>query len=187
MSDDIIKHLGPLSPLAGIWEGDQGVDVAPSGGGVAVETVFRERIVFEPLGPVVNGPQTLYGLKYSTTAWPLDSDNPFHEELGYWLWDAERGEVMRCFIVPRGVNVLAGGTAEADDTAFSMAADVGSATFGISSNPFLDKQFRTVRYELDVTIHDRDSFSYEEDTQLDIPGNSGLFHHTDRNTLKRRG
>jgi len=183
-TDEILSHLGPLAALAGIWAGDQGIDIAPSSHGPA-QTNFRERITFEPMGPVTNGPQTLYALKYSTTAWPLDSQDAFHEELGYWLWDAEAGMVMRCFIVPRGVNVLAGGIAEADDKAFTMAADVGSETFGISSNPFLDKAFKTVRYELSVTIHDANSFSYAEDTQLQIPNAPALFHHTDSNTLMR--
>jgi hypothetical protein len=31
MTDEsILKDLGPLAPLAGIWEGDQGIDVALS-------------------------------------------------------------------------------------------------------------------------------------------------------------
>jgi len=183
-TDDILINLGPLAALAGIWEGDQGIDVAPSLSG-AVQTSYRERISFEPMGPVTNGPQTLYTLKYSTTAWPLDARDAFHEELGYWLWDAEAGMVMRCFIVPRGVNVLAGGSATADAKAFSMAADVGSETFGISSNPFLDKAFKTVRYKLSIIIHDTDSFSYVEDTQLEIPHLQDIFHHTDSNTLIR--
>jgi len=140
-NDHIMNHLGPLASLAGIWEGDQGIDIAPSPQG-PVETKFRERIVFEPMGPVCNGPQTLFALKYSTTAWPLDLQDAFHEELGYWLWDAHAGQVMRCFIVPRGVNVLAGGFAKETDTSFAMHADVGSETWGISSNPFLDKAFR---------------------------------------------
>ena len=36
-----------------------------------------------------------------------------------------------------------------------------------------------------VTVHDENSFSYEEDTQLQIKGQSELFHHIDKNTLKR--
>jgi len=28
MSDEIIKNLGPLAPLAGTWEGDKGIDVS---------------------------------------------------------------------------------------------------------------------------------------------------------------
>ena len=29
MTDEIIKNLGPLAPLAGIWEGGKGNDTAP--------------------------------------------------------------------------------------------------------------------------------------------------------------
>jgi hypothetical protein len=183
---DLIARLGPLASLAGVWEGEQGIDIAPGRDG-AVETAFRERLTFEPLGPVENGPQILYGLRYATTAWPLDGDEPFHEENGYWLWDGQAGLVMRCFIVPRGVSVLAGGEAAPDARRFSMAADLGSSTFGILSNPFLDRAFKTVRYELELELHDDGSFSYAEDTQLRIEGREALFHHTDRNRLTRVG
>jgi hypothetical protein len=105
--------------------------------------------------------------------------------LGYWLWDAQAKQVMRCFIVPRGVSIIAGGTVEPNAKSFELAADVGSETYGICSNQFLDKEFKTVRYELRVTVHDDQSFSYEEDTQLQIKGQKELFHHTDKNTLKR--
>ncbi len=185
MNHEAIAKLGPLAKLAGIWEGDAGVDVAPSPQG-PVETRYRERLELEPMSEVVNGPQTLQALRYRTTAWPLGEREPFHEELGYWLWDAERGVVMRCFMVPRGVNVLAGGRAEAGDRALKLAAEVGSAVFGISSNPFLDEHFRTIRYELEIEMLDDNNFRYAEDTQLQIP-DAGLFHHTDANTLTRVG
>jgi hypothetical protein len=38
-----------------------------------------------------------------------------------------------------------------------------------------------------VTIHSENSFSYEEDTVLQMPGQSELFHHRDKNTLVRAG
>jgi len=185
MTDEIIKNLGPLAPLAGIWEGDKGDDTAPSKDRGTETNKFRERITFEPMGPVNNHEQALYGLRYSTTAWPSGSSEPFHEELGYWLWDAQAKQVLRCFIVPRGVTVIAGGTVEPDARSFELAASVGSETYGICSNQFLDKEFKTVRYELKVTIHDNQSFSYEEDTQLQIKGGKDIFHHIDKNTLKR--
>ena len=185
MTDEIIKNLGPLAPLAGIWEGDKGDDTAPSKDRGTETNKFRERITFEPMGPVNNHEQALYGLRYSTTAWPSGSSDPFHEELGYWLWDARAKQVLRCFIVPRGVTVIAGGTVEPDARSFELAADAGSETYGICSNQFLDKEFKTVRYELKVTIHDDQSFSYEEDTQLQIKGQKDIFHHIDKNTLKR--
>ena len=36
-----------------------------------------------------------------------------------------------------------------------------------------------------VTIHNNDSFSYDQDTQLQIKGNPNFFHHTDKNTRNR--
>ena len=185
MSDDISK-LGPLAALAGIWEGDKGHDKAPDDDRTQVEhNLFRERITFEPTGEVNNHEQTLYGLRYATTAWRISDQEQFHEEVGYWLWDADNKQVMRCFIVPRGVTVIAGGTVEADATSFSLAADVGSETYGICSNKFLEQEFRTVRYELNVEVHDKGSFSYDEDTVLQIKGQDELFHHRDSNTLHR--
>ena len=182
---ELIRNLGPLGPLAGTWEGDKGIDIAPSKKHGQKETPFRERIVFEPFGPVVNGVQNLYALRYQTTAWPLGEENPFHEEVGYWLWDAQAKQILRCFIVPRGIAVNAGGTAEANAKAFTMTAEVGSETYGVLSNRYLDQHAKTVRYDLSVTIHDDGSFSYTEDTQLQIQGQTGIFHHTDKNTLKR--
>ncbi len=179
------ETLGPLAGLLGVWEGDKGDDTAPSDDRQTEKNFFRERLVFEPTGMVNNHEQTLYGLRYSTRAWRLGEADPFHEELGYWLWDAANKQVMRCFMVPRGVTVLAGGTAEPTATSFKLAADVGAPIYGICSNPFLDREFKTVRYELTLTIHDKMSFSYEEDTQLQIKGRPGIFHHVDKNTVRR--
>jgi hypothetical protein len=187
MTDDIIQNLGPLAPLAGIWEGEKGDDTAPSDDRGTETNKFRERMTFDPFGPVNNHEQTLYGLRYSTTAWRLGEDNPFHEELGYWLWDANVKQVLRCFIVPRGVTVIAGGTVEPGAKSFQLSADVGSETYGICSNKFLDKEFKTVHFELQITLHDDGSFSYEEDTQLQIKGQERLFHHIDKNTLRKAG
>ena len=38
---DLLKNLGPLAPLVGIWGGDKGVDIAPSKDG-SKETRFRQ-------------------------------------------------------------------------------------------------------------------------------------------------
>jgi hypothetical protein len=178
-----LNQLGPLAALAGTWEGDEGIDVSPAPGG-SVETRFRERLTLDPLGPVKNGPQTLYGLRYATTAWPLGEADPFHEEVGYWLWDAAAGQVYRCFMVPRGVTVLASGEAAADAESLELRAEVGSETTGILSNPVLAPRMRTVAYELRLSVNADGSFSYEEDTHLERP-DQPLFHHTDSNRLAR--
>lgn len=185
MEHALIPHLGPLAALAGIWEGEKGEDVAPSDDRGTERNHFRERMTFDPMGPVRNHEQTLYGLRYATTVWRIGEKDPFHEELGYWLWDADAKQVLRCFIVPRGITVLAGGTVEPSAQSFPLAADVSSDTYGICSNQFLDTAFKTVRYELTVTVLGGDQFRYEEDTQLQIPGQAELFHHTDQNTLSR--
>jgi hypothetical protein len=69
---------------------------------------------------------------------------------------------------------------------FEWAADAGSDTYGVCSNRFLDREFKTVRYELRISIAaDGMSFTYDEDTQLRIKGQAEIFHHRDSNTLKR--
>jgi len=184
MTQSIINNLGPLASLAGTWEGDKGLDIARIKS-KQTETRFRERVVLEPLGPVNNGPQSLYGLRYSMTAWRQGEEDAFHEELGYWLWDAKEKQVMRCFMVPRGVLVNAGGTVEENSKSFHLEADLGSQTYGVMSNKYLDSTYKTEKYVLDITIHDDGSFSYEEDTQLWIPINEAIFHHKDSNTLTK--
>jgi hypothetical protein len=180
------QELGPLAGLEGSWEGEKGTDTAPDDDRVGKEiSKFRERMSFEPIGLVENHEQRLYGLRYATTAWRLGEDDPFHEELGYWLWDAAESQVLRCFMVPRGVTVIAGGTAAPDARSFELVAEVGSETYGICSNRFLDREFRTVRYELAFEKRDANTIHYREDTVLKIRGQDEPFHHTDENTLVR--
>jgi len=185
MNPDSLKRLGPLAPLAGVWEGEKGDDIAPSDDRGTEQNKFRERLTLEPIAPVNNHEQALHGLRYATMAWRIGEQAPFHEEVGYWLWDPQEKQVLRCFIVPRGIAVLAGGTVEPTARSFTLAADVASATYGICSNQFLDREFKTVRYEVTVTIHSPDSFSYEEDTQIRLKGKEDIFHHRDTNTLRR--
>ena len=144
---------GPLAHLIGTWEGDEGLDVAfAHATGSVGETPYRERTVMNPFGPVDNGTQALYGLDYRMSAWRGTETDPFHTEVGYWLWDAADRAVMRCFMIPRGCTVLAGGTATTDATSFTLAADVGSEEYGILSNPYLA---RAAHHALRVQRHDR--------------------------------
>jgi hypothetical protein len=180
-----IQALGPLASLVGVWEGIKGHDTAPSDDRGVETNKFRERITFTPIGAVNNHEQTMAGLRYSTVAHRLGEDQPFHEEVGYWLWDGGAEQVMRCFIVPRGITVLAGGSVRPDAREFKLVAELGSPTFGICSNPFLDREFKTVRYELELKLLGPDSWAYEEDTQILMKGRTDLFHHRDRNQLIR--
>src|SRR5688500_19318278 len=112
---------GPLSALAGEWEGEGGLDSAFNHEqGEVIQTPYREKLSFKPFGPVVNGQQTLYGLDYRTAMWRGSEENPFHTEVGYWLWDSATDEVLRGFVVPRGIVVLAGGGAHAGGKEVSL-------------------------------------------------------------------
>ena len=183
---DELEPAGPLMGLAGVWEGDRGIDNAPDDDRVSVEmNRYRERLTFEPMDLVANHEQKLTALRYATTAWRIGDANPFHEELGYWLWDPAEKQVMRCFMVPRGVTVIAGGTAQPDATSFELNAEAGSEIYGICSNPFLDREFKTLRYQLRFEKTGPDTIHYWEDTVLRIPALDEPFHHTDENTLTR--
>jgi hypothetical protein len=175
-----------LARLAGVWEGDQGEDVAYSNekGSIGL-TPYREHTELKPFGPVENGSQTLYGLDYRMAAWRGTEENPFHTEVGYWLWDALDGQVMRCFLIPRGSALIAGGAAGSDDTKFTMTSEVGSETYGILANNFLAAQARTVRYEVHIDVSVDGTFSYEETSVIEHGKLTEHLMHTDRNTLHR--
>jgi hypothetical protein len=181
---DDIKLWGPLGAFIGEWEGEEGVDVSfHNVKGTVGETKFRERVTLEPFGPVDNGKQRLYGLDYRMAAWRLGEKDAFHTEVGYWLWDADGGHVLRCFMVPRGTTVLAGGTARPDAKSFSVTASVGSETYGILSNIYLAANARTTEYACQLSA-EPGSFSYESTTTYThVKG--GVISHTDRNKLRR--
>lgn len=187
MTQPDLTALGPLAPLAGLWRGDAGDDVAPAADRGTRTSRYREELTLTPIGRIDNHEQVLQGLRYATKAWRVGEPDPYHEEVGYWLWDASANQVLRCFVVPRGISVVAGGTALPDAKSFSLAAELGSPTYGICANRFLDEQFKTVRYALHVTIVGPDEFRYEEDTVMQMPGRAELFHHTDQQTLRRVG
>jgi len=181
-------ELGPLGRLEGTWEGERGNDVAPSdtpeNDRKPVTSAYRERMVFEPTGRVDNHEQILFGLRYSTKAWRIGAADAFHEELGYWLYEPATGLILRCFMPPRGMTVLAGGTAPATAREFSLEARAGDEVFGICSSPFLTAEFKTVRYTLHVEFPEDDTLHYEEHTFLQVKG-AEVFDHVDSNTLRR--
>lgn len=179
------EQLGPLAGLFGTWEGDGGVDISfHHVDGQVGETHYRERTTFNPFGPVDNGKQSLCGLDYRTAAWREGEDEPFHTEIGYWLWDAADSQLMRCFMIPRGTVVIAGGLVAADAKSFTLTAECGSETYGILSNHYLAEQARTTRYEVTVTVGDG-TWSYKETSVIDSKRFGGVLEHTDLNTLRR--
>lgn len=179
---------GPLGPLVGDWEGEGGLDTAFSHSKKKVlDTPYLEKLSFNPFGPVDNGAQALYGLDYKTAMWRNNEDDPFHTEVGYWLWDGATGEVMRGFVVPRGITVLAGGTATADAKKFTLSAKLGDAQYGIGENKYLAKNASTLSYTVDIAVNDDGTWSYHETTMLQMNEFDEPFTHTDHNTLHKAG
>ena len=184
MEEKMSDNLGPLWRLAGTWEGDEGEDTAPSDDRGTELNRYRERMVLEPTGLTQNHEQNLYGLRYHTQAWRLDEREPFHDEVGYWIWDAKEKQVMKCVSIPRGEALIAGGTIEPDARHFKLSAQLGSQTFGVCSNPFLDREFQTLGFDVELTFHDDGSFRYDEVTRLKIKGQEKIFEHRDKNRLR---
>jgi hypothetical protein len=192
--DDTLANLGPLRPLAGIWKGDTGTDVHPVGPGSDVtgpvidhdeHNVFVEQYELQPIDPQTNGPQLFYGLRYHTHIVKPGEVETFHDQVGYWLWEPAARTVLLSLAIPRGQVALAAGTADADATEFEVSSTLGSETFGILSNPFLDHAFRTVSFRMRVTVHDDGTWSYEQHTEMRVLDREGLVDHVDRNTLTR--
>jgi hypothetical protein len=178
-----LANLGPLAALAGTWEGT-GVDEHPVAEGTERDTFF-EHYQLDPIDPQTNGPQLYYGLRYHTHIVKPGEVETFHDQVGYWLWEPAAGTVTLTLGIPRAQVLLASGPATAHGTEFELTATVGSETYGILSNPFLDRNFRTVSYRIHVTVAADGTWSYEEEGLLQVPGRSELFPHTDRNTLTR--
>jgi hypothetical protein len=183
---DTLSNLGPLTALAGIWEGTAGADQHPDADGTERDA-FIERYECQPIDRQTNGPQLFYGLRYHTHIVKPGEVETFHDQVGYWLWEPAANTVVLTLAIPRGQVLLAGGTAEPDATEFEVTAVVGSEVYGILSNPFLDQAFRTTSYRMQVRVHPDGTWSYEEEGVLQIPDRDEPFRHIDRNTLSRIG
>jgi hypothetical protein len=183
---DALANLGPLAPLAGVWEGFKGLDVNPYYEGERRQA-YIERIDLQPIDPQSNGPQLLYGLRYHTHIVKPDEVETYHDQVGYWLWEPATGVIFHSLTIPRAQIVLAMGQASADAKTFEVRAERGSTVNGICSGPFLESAFRTDSFVMKVTINDDGTWSYFEDTVITVKGRDEPFHHVDRNTLKRVG
>ncbi len=179
---------GPLAGLAGEWEGADGFDTVYSrAAGTTVRTPYRERTTFVPFGPVLNGEQRVYGLDYRTAMWRGDEALPFHAEVGYWLYDSETSEILRAFVVPRGVTVLAGGRASPDATELTLSACKTDGEYTIGESEFLGKRASSTSYRVTVCLQPDGTWSYDSTTTLVLAKRAEPFAHTDRNVLRRVG
>lgn len=183
-SVNTLDNLGPLTGMAGIWEGIRGMDVKPKAEGPKKQA-YVERIELQPIDPQTNGPQLFYGLRYHTHITKPDQVKMYHDQVGYWLWEPANGNVIHTLTIPRGMITMAAGKASASDKQFELRANEDDRHAGISSNPFLDYAFRTVEFRIQISINDDGTWSYEQDTVMKIKDQEALFHHVDNNTLHK--
>ncbi|MGA0600090.1 FABP family protein [Caulobacter sp. KR2-114] len=181
---DGLANLGPLTRLAGTWEGLRGVDVNPKAEGPE-RRIYLERIVMQPIDPQPNGPQLLYGLRYHVHINTREEATTFHDQVGYWLWEPATGMIMQTVSIPRGQVALAIGQAQPGDDKLLLKAVRGSTEAGIASNPFLEYAFRTDAYQIEVTFNPDGTWSYISDTTLVVKGQAEPFRHRDVNTLTK--
>ncbi|MBL8328970.1 MAG: FABP family protein [Rubrivivax sp.] len=179
-----LRNLGPLTRMAGVWEGTRGLDLKPKAEGPKKQA-YVERLELQPIDPVTNGPQLLYGLRYHTHITKPDQVKTYHEQVGYWLWEPATGTVIHTLTIPRGQTAMAAGTATPDASSFSLQATQGLDTWGICSAPFLNHAFKTTAFSITVSYHEDGSWGYEEDTVLQILGQDEPFHHVDKNRLQK--
>lgn len=188
MNPNLMSRLGPLTPLVGDWEGNGGIDLSyHNQDDETVETGYFEKAWFRPIPIVENGQQKMHGLNYGMTAWRHGEEamDPFHDEVGYFLWEKATGQVLRCFAVPRGLAILAGGDAKPEDRALNFNAEPGSPAYGLAQNKHLLERAEVRHFESTLSFNDDGTFSYVSDLLLKLAATSKEMHHTDRNTLHR--
>jgi hypothetical protein len=177
---------GPLASLVGIWTGDKGLDIAPELGGQE-KNPFHETMTFDVIGDVNNAEkQNLAALRYHQVVSRKSNNEVFHNESGYWMWDAEQGVIMQALTIPRGICLIAGGafreTAQGSQIVLEVRAGIDDADWGIVQSPFMRDNAKTIKFHHKITVRG-DTLVYDETVVVDIYGNR--FDHTDENTLTR--
>ena len=182
-------NYGPLAALIGVWKGDKGIDRAPEPDGEE-RNPYYEVLTFEAAGDVTNAEeQTLAIVHYKQVVSRKSNDEVFHHQVGYWLWDCADDTIVETFTIPRAVAVVAGGKLGQPENldgelVFDVAAEAGSAEFGIVQAPFMYSKARTTAFTHTLTVQG-DVMRYTETTVLDIYDKTS-YDHKDVNTLHRQ-
>jgi len=170
-------EFGPIAGLIGTWHGDKGVDVAPGEKAPAVAPYF-ETITVEVVGDVTNaGEQKLVALSYHQEVFRKSDGKKFHDQIGYWIYDAKNKEVHHTISIPRAVTVVASGQVSKDGVITVATSSE------IAQSQFMLDHAKTNKFEMTVTVKDN-SLRYSMTTHLDIYGKA--FPHTDVNVLTRQ-
>ena len=163
------------------------MDVAPEPGPDGSEVnPYQDSISFVAAGDLSNAKsQRLAIVRYHQVVRRKSNGEVFHDETGYWLWDAAASVVMHSLVIPRGVALLAGGSYNGETDAdgrviLNVAAGVDNPDWGIIQSPFMQQNARTTDFTQTVTVG-AGRLSYSETTLLDIYGKP--FEHTDQSEL----
>lgn len=191
MADEKIlgpQRLGPLTPLVGEWEGNVGVDLSyHNEDDVTSKTTYFEKAWFRPIPKQENGQQSLEGLMYSSKAWRHGEEamEPFHDEIGYLLWEKATNQVLRAVVFGRGISILAGATAEPRSKEFHFKATPGDPNYGILQNKYLSERAELKSFESTFKFNDDGTFTHSSDIVLNLAAIGKEMHHTDINTLHK--
>lgn len=169
--------FGPIAGLVGTWQGDKGVDVAP-GKTTPLVAEYFETIKVSVVGDVTNaGEQKLAVLSYHQEVFRKADGKKFHDQIGYWIYDAKTKEVHHTISIPRAVTLVATGKAAKDG---SITVSTSSE---IAQSQFMLDNAKTTQFDMTINLKG-DSLSYSMTTHLDIYGKA--FPHTDANVLTRK-
>jgi hypothetical protein len=188
MSETNEIDYGPLTELIGVWNGDKGLDVAPDPDGIE-NNPYYETITFSAIGDVTNAEtQCLAAIHYRQIVKRKSDDKVFHDETGYWMWDAASKVIMHSLTIPRAVSVIAGGVHSGvhnpdGTTVLEVSASIDDNNWTIIQSPFMKENAKTTNFTHKITIG-KNELSYSETTVVTIYGN--VFQHTDQNTLLRK-
>ncbi len=188
MSENTAVDYGPLKELIGVWQGAEGLDVAPEPEG-AENNPYYETITYTAIGDVTNAEsQVLSAVHYRQIVQRKSNDEVFHDETGYWMWDPKTGIIMHSLVIPRAVCVLAGGSYNgATDAAGNVIMEVFAASddehWQIIQSPFMLENARTTEFHHKITVGNG-KLAYSETTTVEIYGK--VFEHTDNNELIRQ-
>lgn len=180
------QKLGPLTPLVGEWEGNVGVDLSyHNKDDETAKTTYFEKAWFRPIHTQENGKQSIEGLTYQDTAWRHGEEamDPFHDEVGYLLWEKATNQVMRVVVFGRGIAILAGATAKARDKKIFFKAMPGDPSYGILQNKYLMERAQLKSFESTFLFNVDGTFTHSSDIILKLAATGKEMHHTDLNTL----
>lgn len=177
--------FGPLTALIGKWQGEEGMDVAPEPDGPDSNPYYEE-IIFSPVQDDIENAeeQELVALHYRQIVRKKKNDKVFHDQTGYWIWNNEKLQVIHAFTIPRGISVLAAGSAsldENDDLIMTVNASADDPNWTIGESPFMQAKAKTDKFSQTLTVQ-QGKLSYQQTTVVDIYSHQ-KFQHVDMNTL----